>query len=62
MTFSVPQLSDTMKTFAAISLKRFCNRLIADSIANSQDPYQTALLEQSDLRLLYLPRPICLKT
>ena len=57
MTFSVPQISDTMKTFAAISLKSFAIRLhvIADSIENSQDPYQTALLSQSDLCLLYEP-------
>ena len=35
----------------------------ADSIANSEDPDQTAPLEeQSDLGLHYLPDPICPKT
>ena len=34
----------------------------AEEIANSVDPDQTAPLEQSDLGLHCLPRPICLKT
>ena len=34
----------------------------ANGIANSEDPDQTALEEQSDLGLHYLPRHICQKT
>ena len=34
----------------------------ADGMANSVDPDQTALEEQSDLGLHCLPRPICPKT
>ena len=34
----------------------------ANEIANSEDPDQTALEEQSDLGLHCLPRPICPKT
>ena len=43
------------------NLRVFCYK-DANRIANSEDPDQTALEEQSDLGLHCLPRPICRKT
>ena len=54
----------TPKMFGVVTLqtKRLYHRVMhpkdADSIANSEDPDQTA----PDLGLHYLPRPICPKT
>ena len=63
----VPKFWDTRKlccNHPKTGNKRFYHGVMhpkdANSIANSEDPDQTA--PQSDLGLQYLPRPICPKT
>ena len=65
----VPKLSDAKKLCGyqpelqtkRTTLRVFCQK-DANGIANNEDPDQTASLEQSDLGLHCLPRPICLKS
>ena len=65
----IPKFSDAIKhccNLPKIQTKRPKLRVFrqtgANEIANSEDPDQTAPLEQSDLGLHCLPRPICPKT
>ena len=64
----VPKFSDAIKlrcNLPKIQTKRPNLRVFrqkdANGIVNSEDPDQTAPLEQSDLGLHCLPRPICPK-